>query len=201
MREQGEVEQDISSTNSLASTGGLEIGVGGNNLNEILESAVMRVKEIAAPRINRLEEEGGQVETSERGERQVPLREMMDQGNGSVPVPPMVHWVKGVHVDPSILGSMSLSHGRRLPFISQDRVEQQMREIEDVPVSAGISSNGESNGELEEKTPRRTVREHAAFWENLSQEQGGALVSKINMQEEVEEGDEGFGSEMDVPIS
>ena len=76
-----------------------------------------------------------------------------------------------------------------------------MREIEDVPVSAGISSNGESNGELEEETPRRTVREHAAFWESLSHEQGGALVSKLHMQEEVEEGDEGFGSEMDVPIS
>lgn len=88
---------------------------------------------------------------------------VMDQGNGSVPVPPMVHWVRGVHVDPSVMWSMSLLHGRRLPFILQDRVEEQVQEIEDVPVSAGISSNGESNEELEEETPRMTMREHAAF--------------------------------------
>ena len=116
MREQGEVEQDVSSTNLLASTGEIGVGVGRDSLNKMLDSAVMRVKEIAAPRINRLGEEGEQVGTSGRGESQMPLG-VMDQGNGSVPVPPMVHWVKGVHVDPSILGSMSLSHGRRLPFI------------------------------------------------------------------------------------
>ena len=125
MREQGEVEQDVSSTNLLASTGEIGVGVGRDSLNKMLDSAVMRVKEIAAPRINRLGEEGEQVGTSGRGESQMPLG-VMDQGNGSVPVPPMVHWVKGVHVDPSILGSMSLSHGRRLPFISQDRVEEQV---------------------------------------------------------------------------
>ena len=57
MREQGEVEQDVSSTENMASTGGVELGVARNNLNEMLDSAVMRVREIAAPRINRLEEE------------------------------------------------------------------------------------------------------------------------------------------------
>ena len=57
---------------------GLEVGVGRDSLNEMLDSAMMRVKEIAALRINRLGEEGGQVGTSGRGECQVPLREMMD---------------------------------------------------------------------------------------------------------------------------
>ena len=126
MREQGEVEQDVSSTENMASTGGLELGVAGNNLNEMLDSAVMRVREIAAPRISKLEEEEERVGMSGRGESQVPQEGVMDQGNGLVPVPPMVHWVRGVHVDPSVMGRMSLSHGRRLPFISHDRVEEQV---------------------------------------------------------------------------
>lgn len=59
MKEQGEVEQDVSSTNSLASTWDLGVRVGGNKLNEMLDSAVMRVREIVAPRMNKFGEEEG----------------------------------------------------------------------------------------------------------------------------------------------